>query len=47
MKSLINILRGFLLVALNIEAILGETSLARRKKILQKVAMTGVALDSV
>jgi len=47
MKSLINILCRFLLVALNIEAILGETSLARRKKMLQKVATTGVDLDSV
>ena len=37
----------FLLVALNIEAILGQTSLARRKQMLQKVAMTGVGLDSV
>ena len=43
----INILSRLLLVALNIEAILGETSLARRKKILQKVARTGVGLDSV
>ena len=36
-----------MLVALNIEAILGETSLTRRKIILQKVATTGVDLDSV
>jgi len=37
----------FLLVALNIEAILGETSLARRKQMLRKVATTGVGLGSV
>ena len=37
----------FLLVALNIEAILGEPSLARRKQMLQKVATTGVGLESV
>jgi len=36
----------FLLVALNIDAILGESSLAGRKKMLQKVGMTGVDLDS-
>ena len=45
--SLVDILRRFLLVALNIDAILAETSLARRKKMLQKVAMTGVDLNSV
>ena len=44
---LTNIPPRFLLVALNIEAILGETSLARRKKMLRKVATTGVDLDSV
>ena len=44
---LTNILLRFLLVALNIEAILGETSLARGRKMLQKVATTGVDLDSV
>ena len=44
---LTNILLRFLLVALNIEAILGETSLARRKKMLRKVATTGVELDNV
>jgi len=37
----------FLLTTLNIEAILGETSLASRKKMLRKVATTGVGLDSV
>ena len=37
----------FLLVALNIEAILGETSLAGRKQMLRKVATTGMGLDSV
>jgi len=37
----------FLLVALNIDVILGETSLARRKKMLQSVATTGVDLGSV
>ena len=37
----------FLLVALNIESILGETSIARRKKMLRKVATAGVGLDSV
>jgi len=37
----------FLLVALNIEAILGETSLASRKQMVQKVATTGVGLDCV
>ena len=37
----------FLLVALNIEAILGQTSLARRKQMLRKVETTGVGLDSV
>ena len=44
---LTNIRLRFLLVALNIEAILCETSLARRRKMLQKVATTGVDLDSV
>ena len=44
---LTNIRLKFLLVALNIEAILCETSLARRRKMLQKVATTGVDLDSV
>ena len=44
---LTNIRLRFLLVALNIEAILGETSLARRRKMLQKVATAGVGLDSV
>ena len=39
-ESLIDILLRFLLVALNIEVILGQTSLARRKKMLQKVATT-------
>ena len=34
-------------MALNVDAILGETSLARRKKMLQKVATTGVDLDNV
>jgi len=43
----IDILSRFLLVTLNIEAIMGETSLARRKKMLQKVATTGVDLDTV
>jgi len=42
-----NIPRRFLLVALNIDAILDETSLARRKKTLQKVATTGVDIDNV
>ena len=37
----------FLLVALNIEAILGETSIARRKLMLRNVATAGVGLDSV
>ena len=37
----------FLLVALNIEAILGETSVAGRKQMLRQVATTGVGLDSV
>ena len=37
----------FLLVALNIDAILGETSLAGRREMLSKVAATGVDLDSV
>jgi len=45
--SLIDILPRFLLVALNIDAILGETTLARRKKMLRKVATTGVDLNSV
>ena len=45
--SLADIPLRFLLVALNIDAILGETSLAKRKKMLQKVATTGVDLDSV
>jgi len=43
----IDILLRFLLVALNIDAILGETSVARRKDMLRKVATTGVDLDSV
>ena len=34
-------------MALNIDAILGETSLARRKEMLRKVATTGVDLDNV
>jgi len=34
-------------VALNIDAILGETSVARRKEILQRIALTGVDLDNV
>ena len=34
-------------MALNSDAILGETSLARRKEMLQKVATTGVDLDNV
>ena len=46
-ESLIDIVRRFLLVAINIEAILGETSLAKRKEMLRKVATTGVGLDSV
>ena len=46
-ESLIDIVPRFLLVALNIEAILGETSLASRKKMLRKVATTGVGLDTV
>ena len=37
----------FLLVALNIEAILGETSIERRKQMLRRVATAGVGLDSV
>ena len=37
----------FLFVALSIDAILGETSKARRKKMLQNVATTGVELDTV
>ena len=37
----------FLLVTLNIEAILGETSVAGRKQMLRRVAATGVDLDSV
>ena len=45
--SLIDILHRFLLITLNIEAILGETSLAGRKKMLQKAATTGVDLDNV
>jgi len=45
--SLIGILRRLLLVALNIEAILGESSLAMRKKMLKLVAATGVDLNSV
>ena len=40
-------MQRFLLVALNIDAILGETSLGKRRKMLQKVATTGVDLDSV
>jgi len=43
----IDILSRFLLVTLDIEAIMGETSLARRKKMLQKVATTGVDLGNV
>ena len=34
-------------MALNIDAILDETSIAERKKMLQKVATTGINLDSV
>jgi len=34
-------------VVLNIDAILGETSVARRKEMLQRVATTGVDLDNV
>ena len=37
----------FLLVSLNIEAILCETSIANRKQMLGKVATMGVSLDSV
>ena len=44
---LIDILARFSLVALSIAAILGETTIAGRKKMLQKVAATGVNLDSV
>ena len=40
-------MQRFLLIALNMDAILGETSVAKRKKMLQKVATTGVDLDSV
>jgi len=43
----IDILLRFLLVVLNIDAILGETSVARRKEMLQRVATTGVDLDNV
>jgi len=46
-ESLINIVLRFLLVALNMEAILGQTSLASRKQMLRKMATTGVGLDSV
>ena len=42
-----DIVLRFLLIALNIDAILSETSVARRKKMLQKVATTGVDLDKV
>ena len=34
-------------MALNIDAILDETSIAERKKMLQKVATTGIDLDNV
>ena len=44
---MIDILLRFLLVVLNIDAILGETSVARRKEMLQRVATTGVDLDNV
>ncbi|PUU79999.1 hypothetical protein B9Z19DRAFT_1124325 [Tuber borchii] len=37
----------FLLVALNIDAILGETSVGKRKLMLEKVATTGVNLENV
>ena len=37
----------FLLVALNIDAILGETSVGKRKLMLEKVAATGVGLENV
>ena len=40
-------MQRFLLVALNVDAILGETSLAKRKKMLRRVATTGVDLGSV
>jgi len=46
-RSQINIPLRFLLVALNINAILGETSLARRKKMLREVVTIGVDLDNV
>ena len=46
-ELLVDILPRFLLVALNIEAILSETSLGRRKRMLQKVVTTGVDLDNV
>jgi len=45
--SLIDVRQRFLLVALNTDAILGETSLAKRKKMLKKVSTTGVDLESV
>ena len=40
-------MQRFLLIALNKDAILGETSVAKRKQMLQKVAKTGVDLESV
>jgi len=46
-ESLIHSLVRFLLVALNIEAILGETSVASRKEMLREVEAAGVGLDSV
>jgi len=47
LMSLIDVRQMFLLVALNTDAILGETSLAKRKKMLKKVSTTGVDLESV
>jgi len=44
---LIDILARFSLAALSIAAILGETTLAGRKKMLRRVEETGVDLDSV
>ena len=40
-------MQRFLLIALNMDAIFGETSVAKRKKMLQKVATTGVDLETV
>lgn len=45
--SLIDALLRFLLVALNIAAILGATTKSRRRKMLTSVATGGVALDDV